>query len=72
MNPGGMDRKAFIERVVRMGLLALAALLAGVFLFRNQVVTGSECVTAARCRGCVKLGQCARPEAKRERGDEKR
>jgi hypothetical protein len=67
-----MNRKAFIGLSVRLGVLGLAALLTGVFLSRNQVVTGSECGTAARCHGCVKLDRCKRPEAKKERGDEER
>jgi len=66
-----MDRRIFITRIVRGGVLASMAMLAGVLLYRKQVSLWQECGLDFQCRGCSKLKRCRLPEAETERGYEK-
>ena len=62
-----MDRKTFITRLVRGGLLAVLALISGILLTRKQVTLEKECGLGVQCRKCNKLNDCALPEAEAER-----
>lgn len=62
-----MDRKTFIYRLMRGGMLASLALVAGILLARKQVSTVQECGLDFRCRECSKLKKCRLPEAEMER-----
>jgi hypothetical protein len=66
-----MNRKAFIHTLVRGGILATMALLAGVLISRKQISLEKECGLNLQCRSCTRLKACELPEAKIERGDEK-
>jgi len=62
-----MDRKTFIYRLIRGGLLASLALVAGILFARKQVTSVRECGPDFPCRGCSKLKRCRLPEAEMER-----
>jgi hypothetical protein len=66
-----MNRKAFINTLVRGGILGTMALLAGVLISRKQISLEKECGLNLQCRNCSKVKACELPEAKTERGDEK-
>jgi hypothetical protein len=66
-----MDRKTFIGRVARLGILGGMALLSGILIARRQVGTGRECGLDEPCSHCPKLKSCTLPEAANERGNEK-
>jgi hypothetical protein len=71
LNQKQMNRKAFIHTLVRGGILATMALLAGVLISRKQISLEKECGLNLQCRSCTRLKACELPEAKSERGDEK-
>jgi hypothetical protein len=62
-----MDRKTFLYRLMRGGMLASLALVAGILLARKQVSPVQECGLELRCRECSKLKKCRLPEAEKER-----
>jgi len=65
-----MNRKAFINTVARGGILALMALIAGIFYSRRQLSLERECGLNLQCRNCSKLSSCQLPGAEKERGYE--
>ena len=71
LNPKKMNRKAFISALVRGGILASMALLAGILFSRKQISLEKECGLNLQCRNCSKLKACDLPDAKNERGNEK-
>lgn len=66
-----MNRRAFINRWTRMGILAAMAVTTGLLFSRRQVTLEQECGTGEGCRACTKLQNCGYPEAVKTRGDEK-
>ena len=72
LNPKVMDRRHFIHRVVRGGVLAALAVLTGILFARQQVTLQGECSDNFQCKNCSKLSRCTLPEADkiREYGEE--
>ncbi|MGM0474470.1 MAG: hypothetical protein ACQERV_10020 [Bacteroidota bacterium] len=62
-----MDRRDFIQRLMRGGLLAGLLVIPGIFLSRRQVSSGSGCTGDFRCSSCGMLDRCTLPEAVHER-----
>ena len=65
-----MDRRTFINRWARAGVLASMALVTGVLFSRRQVSLQRECGLEFRCRECSRLSSCRLPEAEKARGIE--
>jgi len=63
-----MDRRVFIEKFSRGGLLASLAVVAGILISRRQVSFIESCNDDFQCRNCRRLSSCALPEAENERG----
>jgi len=60
-----MNRRHFIQAVIRGGMLGGLLLIPGIFLTRRQVKGKGECPASFRCAGCGKLERCTLPEAVR-------
>ena len=67
LNPEKMDRKEFINRFVRGGLLALLAVVPAILVSRKQVSLEESCSEDFMCRNCQRLERCELPEAITER-----
>jgi hypothetical protein len=67
-----MDRKTFIVRVARGGLLGALALGSGILLARRQVTLQRECGWYLPCRDCSRLEHCTLPEAEEARSSQGR
>ncbi len=65
-----MDRRTFLYRGVRGGLLAILAMVAGMLVSRRQVALHRECGLDYQCGHCSKLNRCRLPEAQKARGIE--
>ncbi|MCK5135928.1 MAG: hypothetical protein KAR19_09105 [Bacteroidales bacterium] len=66
-----MDRRDFINRIFRGGLLASLAVISGILFSRRQVALQDDCFDDFQCRNCRKLNNCTLPEADKARVDEK-
>ncbi len=66
-----MDRRDFINRTARGGLLAALAVISGILFSRQQVALQANCSGDFQCRSCRKLNKCVLPEAEKERENEK-
>jgi len=66
-----MNRKSFLNTLARGGILALMALIAGVFYSRRQVSLERDCGLDLQCRNCSRLNDCGLPRAEKERENEK-
>lgn len=62
-----MDRRIFLNRVARGGLLSLLVLVTGILVSRKQVSLKASCTGDFQCRNCNKLNGCELPEAISER-----
>ncbi|MCK4747911.1 MAG: hypothetical protein KAT15_12765 [Bacteroidales bacterium] len=62
-----MDRKDFLKRVARVGLLGSLAVISGLLFSRRQVNFKADCTGDFQCRNCNKLKGCELPEALSER-----
>jgi len=62
-----MDRRTFINRWARAGVLVSMALVTGVLFSRRQVSLNRDCGLEFQCRDCRKLSSCTLPEAEEER-----
>jgi hypothetical protein len=62
-----MDRRIFLHRFARGGMLASLVLLTGVLISRRQVSVSTACSGDYPCRRCRDLQNCALPEAMKER-----
>jgi hypothetical protein len=64
-----MDRKTFINRLVRGGILATMGLITAILFSRKQITLEKECGLDVQCRKCNKLNYCGLPDAEAERND---
>lgn len=62
-----MDRRYFLNRAARGGLVAVLFALGGILVSRRQVVLGEACSDDFQCRSCNKLKRCDLPEAENTR-----
>ncbi len=65
-----MNRRTYIEKALRGGLLAVLIAGTGLLVSRRQVSLESKCEHGKQCAGCGKLGRCALPEAESQRNKE--
>ena len=66
-----MDRREYIGKFARGGLLGALAVTTGILVFRKQVALKDDCPEGFQCRNCRKLNRCELPEAINERAHEK-
>ena len=62
-----MNRRQYIHRAVRGGLLATLVVGTGILVSRRQVSLSGECGSGKQCAACGELGHCALPSAAKER-----
>jgi hypothetical protein len=67
LNRKKMDRRNFIQRVMRGSLLTGLVLVPGIFVYRKQVTGSDGCTGNYYCSRCGKLSRCTLPQAVRER-----
>ena len=58
-----MDRKAFINGLMRLSLLGGLVLLTGFFAARRNVNSLDSCNNNSLCSNCTELSGCRKPEA---------
>ncbi len=66
-----MDRREYISKFARGGLLGALAVATGILISRKQVALNDNCSEGFRCRNCRELNSCQLPEAINERGHAK-
>jgi hypothetical protein len=67
LNLKAMDRREYIGKFARGGLLGLLAVATGILVSRKQVALKDDCSGGFRCRNCRELNSCQLPEAVNER-----
>lgn len=67
-----MNRRRFINALLRTGILGAFAILTGVFVAKGKITRDSECIADFQCRGCRKLKACRLPESENFRKDGKK
>ena len=58
-----MDRKTFLNRLVRLSLLGVLALLTGFLAVKRNVKGRGVCNYSPVCNACSELAGCRKPEA---------
>ena len=58
-----MDRKTFLNRLIRLSLLGVLALLTGFLAIKRNVKGRDVCDLSPACNSCSKLAGCMDPEA---------
>jgi hypothetical protein len=58
-----MDRKEFINRVIRIFLLGGMVFLTGFIVTRRKLKQGNACTPDTVCGSCPKLSDCSKEEA---------
>lgn len=61
-----MDRRKFLESILRYGLLAALLLVSG-FLVRKHAKDPDPCQVNPFCRNCGQLADCHLPQALKEK-----
>jgi len=62
-----MDRRSFIYKAGRGGMLAALAVTAGILAGRGQVTGKKDCTLSRACQDCRILEECGLPRALKEK-----
>lgn len=57
-----MNRKEFLHKVYRYGIIGILGVLTGFLLLKRKVTIAGECTENFACKNCNKYSKCTLPE----------